>query len=135
MKFNLIFNDNSQFNGNIIPNCDWGSVKNKPIKFLEFTVNNHIYTFSGFKEYNIKHEKMALGLHGISKILIFARGENKSFVLTLDNMKKAIYYNITESGHEYGGIIVSDWREGVTGLSYVQSKNLSTNIIKSIYTC
>lgn len=124
MKFKLIFEDNTSFQGNSFE-ADWNKAPEKIIKAMQFICTNPVFvkqlngkttlTFVGYKQYNhlVEHEGGFGTKPYSSKIFLMARQEENTFIVTFDLKNKTIFKKQVPHGMEYGKQILAGWKDGI----------------------
>lgn len=92
---------------------DWTKVDdNNKILRLTYVFGDIKVVMSGYKEYNHLLEYIALGVKGVTKIMLMGRDSEKTTIITFDLKTKKISKDIRYHGKEYGNQILSGWKNG-----------------------
>jgi len=116
-KFNLVFTDDTQIEGDTLRN-DWKNLPvNKKIKSFSFTWGGVAIYFENYRQYNhfVVYEAKDKHTYVLDKILIMARLENVTDIITYDLKTKRAKKDTVAIGHEYKQNILPAWQEGVMG--------------------
>jgi hypothetical protein len=114
-KFHLVFTDNTQLEGDTFRN-DWKNIPaNKNIKSFSFAWGGVAIFFENYRQYNhfVVYEAKNEHTYVLSKILIMARLENVTDIITYDLKTKKAQKDTVAIGHEYKLALLPAWREGV----------------------
>lgn len=114
-KFILTFADDTMIEGDTFRN-DWKNLTiNKPIKSFSFAWGGVAIYFENYRQYNhfVVYEAKDEHTYVLSKILIMARLENVTDIITYDLKTKRAKKDIVPIGQEYKLAILPAWREGI----------------------
>lgn len=102
--YNIIFDDNTMFEGSNPQESKWQDIPNKPIKSIEYNLTPFLkYIFSNFESYNHIVERVNginSNLKIISKVIIMGRSKNRIYQVMFDD-KGNVYRLVVKNGEEY----------------------------------
>lgn len=115
-KFQILFEDKTQFIGNLF-NKDWGKIPDqKRIKEIVFTFGNKSIKMENFQEYNLTFETWAIvgGKSKIVNITLAGRKDSESILIIFDCQRGKILRKEAEKFKELPWIS-STWKKGIVG--------------------
>lgn len=120
MQYKVIFFDDTETISSSF-NSIWNSLPKKPIKKLEYYINNRTIVLEGYEAYNhIKEDIMIInkGYRFIIRLLVKNVNNVLEVVINPFNIKKPlISYNTYEFTKEFRGQAYSNWKMGISSLS------------------
>jgi hypothetical protein len=114
--YTILFTDNTLYRaGKDLRISNWNMMPAKPIRKIDYTINNHTVTLDSYEQYNHLIEKANIGGKTyITKIILMGRKNNTVDCFIYDFKTKVWDETVAEFGAEYNNKSTTGWKQGIS---------------------
>lgn len=112
--YNILFSDQSTFQGGTLKNSRWTWIPDKPISEWTYTLFEKPIVLKGYEAYNHLLEKVnVFGSEKVLKVILMGKKGNNVDCIEIDLQNSKISKTVKEFGSEYLNKPTLGWKIGV----------------------